>query len=122
LSETAGHRVLIVEDEAMIAMLVEDMLVDLGFTVMATAYSLEEALRTARSAEIDLALLDVNLNGKASFPVADILRARRIPFIFATGYSHIGRQADFGDAPVLSKPFNASSLAQAIETAQQRRA
>lgn len=101
----------------MIAMLVEDMLTDLGFTVIATAYSLEEALRAARSAEIDLAVLDVNLNGKASFPVADILRARGIPFIFATGYSTVGRQTDFRDAPVLSKPFDASRLAQAIETA-----
>jgi CheY-like chemotaxis protein len=122
LSEKAGHRVLLVEDEAIIAMLVEDMLIDLGFTVMATAYSLEEALQAACSAEIDLAVLDVNLNGKASFPVADILCARQIPFIFATGYSTNGRQADFRNVPVLNKPFNTSRLAHAIETAQQRQA
>src|SRR5271165_2043073 len=79
-------RVLLVEDEAMIAMLIEDMLADLGCDVVATAGQLGEAVSLARSGSFDLAFLDLNLRGVPSYPVAQALRERGIPFAFVTGY------------------------------------
>jgi DNA-binding response OmpR family regulator len=121
VSNDVMRRVLIVEDEAMIAMLVEDMLTVLGYEVAGIAYRLEDALGAARAADIDLAILDVNLSGEASFPVAEILRERGVPFIFATGYGTAGHKGDFGDALVLKKPFNVKGLAQALSSAATRR-
>src|SRR3954452_13708464 len=79
-------RVLVVEDEAMIAMLVEDMVLDFGSEVVGPAARMDEAIRLARHAELDAAILDINVGGTVVFPVADVLRERGIPFIFATGY------------------------------------
>jgi CheY-like chemotaxis protein len=121
MSKDVARRVLIVEDEAMIVMLVQDMLAVLGYEVASIACHLEDALGAARGAEINLAILDINLNGKASFPVAEILRARGIPFIFATGYGIAGHDGDFDDVPVLKKPFNVKGLAQALSFAETRR-
>lgn len=110
-----GRRVLVVEDETMIAMLVEDMLRDLGCAVVGPAHGLDAALALAEGGEaIDAALLDVNLSGQPVFPVADALRARGVPMIFATGYGESGlREIDAG-APVLQKPFRAADLARAL--------
>ncbi len=110
-----GRRVLVVEDETMIAMLVEDMLADLGCAVVGPAHGLEAALALAAGGEaIDAALLDVNLAGRPVFPVADALRARGVPTIFATGDGESGlREADAG-ARVLQKPFRAADLARAL--------
>jgi DNA-binding response OmpR family regulator len=117
LSDDTARRVLVVEDEVMIAMLLEDMLTDLGYKVAGIVHRLEEALQAAWSADIELAILDINLNGKPSFSVAEILRARSIPFIFATGYGTAARRGDFGDTPVLQKPFNLRGLTQALDLA-----
>jgi len=113
-----GRKVLVVEDELMIAMLVEDMLVDLGCTVVGPAHTLETALKAIEAEpEIDAALLDVNLAGQPVFPVADALRARQAPLIFSTGYGEAGlRDVDAG-APVLQKPFRAGDLAKALRNA-----
>ncbi len=110
-----GRRVLVVEDETMIAMLVEDMLADLGCAVVGPAHGLDAALALAAGEEtIDAAVLDVNLSGRPVFPVADALRARGVPTIFATGYGESGlREADAG-ATVLQKPFRAADLARAL--------
>jgi CheY-like chemotaxis protein len=110
-----GRRVMVVEDETMIAMLVEDMLRDLGCAVIGPAHGLEGAMALADSGQaIDAALLDVNLSGQSVFPVADALRARGIPMIFSTGYGDGGlRHIDAG-APVLQKPFRAADLARAL--------
>ena len=83
-------RVLLVEDEAMIAMLIEDMLVELGCDVVATAAKLDDAVSLAQSGSFDLAFLDLNLRGVASYPVAQALRERGIPFAFVTGYGTAG--------------------------------
>lgn len=109
---------LIVEDELMIAMLVEDMLADLGCTVVGPAHTLEAALKAAENEpDIDAALLDVNLAGQPVFPVADALRSRGAPLIFSTGYGEAGlRDVDAG-APVLQKPFRAGDLARALQSA-----
>src|SRR5690242_7607316 len=114
----AGRRVLVVEDEMMIAMLVEDMLAELGCAVVGPAHALDAALDLARTVdEIDAALLDVNLAGQPVFAVADALREKGVPAIFSTGYGDAGlREVDRG-APVLQKPFRAGDLARALTEA-----
>jgi len=98
-------RVLIVEDEMTIAFMVEDMLTDLGHEVVEVAMRLPEALAAARRIEVDFAILDVNLDGLRSFPVADILAERGIPFAFATGYGSAGLDEGYRGRPILAKPF-----------------
>jgi CheY-like chemotaxis protein len=117
LQDTTGHRVLLVEDEAMIAMLVEDMLEDLGHDLAAVVTRLEEALALSRSEAFDLAILDLNLGGVLTYPVADVLRDRGVPFIFATGYGSGGLKKAYSDLPTLQKPFNQESLGRAIVAA-----
>ena len=113
-----GRRVLVVEDEMMIAMLVEDMLAELGCAVVGPAHALDAALDLARNeGGIDAALLDVNLAGQPVFAVADALREKGIPAVFSTGYGEAGlRDVDRG-APVLQKPFRAGDLARALNQA-----
>lgn len=102
----------------MIAMLVEEMVQDLGHTVVGVAMRLETALELAREADIDLAVLDVNLGDAKSFPVAAILRARGIPFLFATGYGRKGIVEEFADSVVLNKPYQTTDLEKALAAAQ----
>jgi len=94
----------------MIAMLIEDMLLDLGCEVAATAGRFEEALALAETGDFDLALLDVNLVGRPVFPIARVLMQRGIPFAFLTGYGSTGIDPGYPDAPVLPKPFLAQDL------------
>jgi CheY-like chemotaxis protein len=116
LASPAGkRRVLVVEDEVIVAMLIEDMLVDLGYDVVALSTRLDEALTFARTMPIDLAVLDVNLNGEMSFPVADALRARGIPFVFATGYGPRVLGAPYAGTPTLQKPFQIGELRRTLE-------
>jgi CheY-like chemotaxis protein len=114
----AGRRILVVEDEAMIAMLMEDMLRDLGCFVVGPAHGLTEALDLVRGpAEVDAAVLDVNLGGVPCFALADELRGMGVPLIFSTGYGDGGlREVDRG-APVLQKPFRSDDLARALAEA-----
>ncbi|AZF05495.1 response regulator [Pseudomonas sp. R5-89-07] len=105
-----GIRVLLVEDEGAIAMLIEEMLEDLGCTVVASVAQLAKALDVAHVLDADLAILDVNLAGERVFPVASVLRARNIPFLFSTGYGVSGLPKEFADCPVLHKPFAQSDL------------
>ena len=116
-----GKRVLIVEDEMLVAMNLEDTLVDLGLEVAGTAMHLKSAMELARSCEVDVAVLDINLHGGRSYPVADILIRRRIPFIFATGYGHPEGEQTYSGVPVLTKPYRPSDLAEALMTALARR-
>jgi CheY-like chemotaxis protein len=107
-------RVLVVEDEMTIAMMLEDMLDELGHCVVAVAMRLPRALALAGTAEIDLAILDVNLGGQSSFPAARTLRGRSVPLLFATGYGRTGIDAEFSHVYVLNKPFRIDDLAKAI--------
>lgn len=112
--DLTGLRVLVVEDEMMVSMLIEDMLEDLGCKVVGPAARLDEALALARDAEIDCAVLDVNLGGQPIFPLADYLREKGAPFAFATGYGDAGlREIDRG-SPVLQKPFRETDLARVL--------
>lgn len=112
-----GLRVLVVEDEAMLSMLLEDFLTDLGCEVVATASHLEDALEKASSLAMDIAILDINLGGVLSYPVAEVLRSRGIRFLFATGYGTLGLPDDLKGTLVLGKPFNQTQLAAAMVSA-----
>jgi CheY-like chemotaxis protein len=110
----AGLRVLLVEDEIMVALLLEDMLAELGHTVMGPVARLDKALGMAQSEAFDLAFLDVNLDGEQVYPVAEVLAARGIPFVFVTGYGREGLRPPYGDRPTLQKPFRRHDLAQLL--------
>jgi CheY-like chemotaxis protein len=119
-SASPAKRILVVEDELMIRMLLEDMLGELGYTVAAEAARIEEALEAAKNADFDIAILDVNLNGQPISPVADALVARGMPFVFATGYGERGLPEPYRDRPTLKKPFQMDGLKQMLQTALDR--
>lgn len=104
MADLEGRRVLLVEDESLVAMLGEDMLYDLGCEVT-TAMRLDKGLALARQGEFDMAILDVNLGETVSYPIADILFERCIPFIFATGYGTSGIDPAYNAIPVMQKPY-----------------
>ena len=99
----------------MIRMLLDGMLSDLGYTMVAEAGAIDEAMALAKQAEFDAAILDVNLNGQPITPVVEILVARGLPFVFATGYDLRGVPAAYRDRPTLQKPFQVEALAGALE-------
>ncbi|HDZ58396.1 MAG TPA: response regulator [Pseudomonas xinjiangensis] len=107
-------KVLIVEDEALIAMLLEEMLVDRGFDVVAHAVTLDEAERLASTIDVDVAILDVSLGGTYVFPVAERLRERGIPFAFTTGYGSDGVPDAWARYPVFTKPYDIEPLVQSL--------
>ncbi|MCB1413862.1 MAG: response regulator [Xanthobacteraceae bacterium] len=109
--------VFLVEDEVMIRMMVAEMLEDLGYTIVAEAGELADAMRLAQSARFDVAILDVNVNGKVVTPVAHVIEERGLPYIFTTGYGAQGVPEEFRDRPILQKPFQMDTLARMIETA-----
>ncbi len=113
-----GLRVLVVEDEWLVAMLVEEYLNDLGCEVVGSASRLEDALEKARTLPIDIAVLDVNLAGKLSYPVAEVLRKRNVPFLLATGYGVAALPDALRGTPVLAKPFVQDQLAAALQAAR----
>jgi CheY-like chemotaxis protein len=110
----AGCSIFLVEDEVMIRMMVADMLEELGHTVAAEAGEIGEAVKLVQSTDFDLAILDVNVNGKVITPVAELIAARNRPFIFATGYGSSGLPPEYRDRPALQKPFQLETLAQMI--------
>ena len=99
----SDKRILVVEDEMLVAMQIEDMLSDLGCTSITFAATVKSALESIAENLFDLAMLDVNLDGTRSFAVAEALSGRHIPFAFSTGYSV---DESFGDRPVLNKPYS----------------
>jgi CheY-like chemotaxis protein len=110
----AAPRVLVVEDEMTVAMLIEDIVGELAYEVAAVVPRLEDAMRLVDSDLFDVAMLDVHLNGKTVFPFAAELEKRQIPFLFATAYGPRGIPAEFRDHPVLQKPFGPIELRQAL--------
>ena len=118
---SAGRkRVLVIEDELMIRMLLQDMLDDLGHTLAGEAGRIDEAVRLAKQAEFDIAILDVNLNGEPISPVVEVLVERGLPFVFATGYGQRGVPEAYRRTPTLQKPFQADALAKALAAAAPR--
>ena len=110
------RRVLVVEDEALVAMLIEDMIHDSGDEMVGSACRLSDALVLAQETQADVALLDINLGGALAYPVADVLRQRGVPIVFTSGYGSAGLSERFQDCPILDKPFDQHSLEHAIHT------
>ncbi|MGZ8999017.1 MAG: response regulator [Allosphingosinicella sp.] len=110
----SGRRVLVVEDEMMVLMNIEGALADFGCSTVSAAATVAEALELLEAGNFDVAMLDVNLAGEASYDVADALALRSIPFVFSTGYGEHGIEARFGDRPVLQKPYSDRQLGDAL--------
>lgn len=121
-TEMSCRRVLIVEDESMVAMLLEDMLTDLGHEVVATVGQMDRAAELVAGAAIDVAILDVNLNGERTYSLATVLKSRGVPFIFATGYGAAGLNEEWRSAPILGKPFQAKDLNRVMREVFEHRA
>jgi DNA-binding response OmpR family regulator len=117
----AGKRVLIVEDELLVALMIEDFLGDFGCTTIGPCGSVENALHAVRTETLDLAVLDVNLAGERVYPVAEALAERHIPFLFLSGYGEDAIPPGHSDWKVCAKPFRGADLA-AMLTAQLARA
>jgi CheY-like chemotaxis protein len=118
----AGTRVLIVEDDGLIAMLLKSMLLSLECEIVGSAVRVPDALKKVGALSFDLALLDVNLAGTMSYPVADALLKLGIPFIFTTSYGRPALPPEMRTLPVLSKPFDLSSLTAALVQLKQGKA
>jgi len=114
----AGRRVLIVEDESLVAMLLETILEDMGCVPVGPAATVDEGLAlVADPAPIDAALLDVNVAGRQVFPIAEALKARGVPFVFSTGYGEGGLPDEWRGQPTLQKPFTEAAVRDALMTA-----
>jgi CheY-like chemotaxis protein len=121
-ADLTGTRVLVVEDEALVAMLLEDMLGDLGCEVLGPAMLVREAMDLIEAgAAIDVAILDVNLAGEHSFTIAEALHSRAVPFVISTGFEG-GIEEGWRDRPLLRKPFMSNDLEAAVRTALGRTA
>jgi CheY-like chemotaxis protein len=105
-----ARKVLLVEDEGLVAALLQDMIEDLGHEVFAVAGRFEAASQMVADGAFDFAVLDVNLNGTYTYPLAETLRRRGIPFVFATGYGASALQGEWSGTPVLQKPFQMQDL------------
>ena len=109
-----GLRVLVVEDEPLVAMDIAAVLRRAGAAVLGPAHRLDAALALAAEEVLDGALLDINLHGQHVFPVADALAAREVPFVFTTGYDRVAIPESYADVPLCSKPTDALRLAQSL--------
>jgi CheY-like chemotaxis protein len=111
-----GLRVLIVEDEALVAMLVEEYLAELGCVVAGSARRVSRALESLQNSQVDAAIIDLNVNGEDITPVIETLDARGTPFIFASGYAEKSLDQRWGGRGVLQKPFSSKELGQALHS------
>lgn len=116
--DQAGSTILLLEDEAIIAFALEDMLVSDGAQVVMAA-SLEEAEALIGKGGIGLAILDVNVHGEKSYAVGARLRALEVPFVFATGYEDASHPVEFSDIPTVSKPYTHEQIKLAMVQARQ---
>ena len=112
---TKSPRILVVEDEYLIRMLLEDMLADLGYEIVGAVGTIAAASELAAQAEFDIAILDVNVDGKEVYPVAAILAGRGLPFVFVSGYGEGSLAEPFRNRPSLQKPFQADQLKTTLE-------
>lgn len=115
MTTNTARGVLLVEDEAILRMLLEDMIEDLGFELAASVDSIDAAQGAITGGcAIGAAIVDVNLGGEPSFPVADLLLQRQVPFLFSTGYGAEGIPERFRDVPVLAKPYRRHDIHAAL--------
>jgi CheY-like chemotaxis protein len=118
--ELSNRRVLVVEDEMMIAMLIEDMLDEFGCKLVGPATNVPRALELVAKENVEIAVLDLNLDGQDTYAIAEALQQKNVPFIFATGYGSTGLRQEYGNRPVLQKPFQARDLESALAEALAR--
>ena len=118
LANPGSLRFMILDDEGIIALDLAEMLHDLGHSVVATATRVDRGIEFATHGELDMAILDINVHGVDSFPIATILQGRGVPVIFASGYGKRGLIDGFRDAHVLTKPYGIASLTQAVAKAR----
>lgn len=114
--ELSGKRVLLVEDEAILAMALEDILGHLGCVVVGPALTVADGHRLASDAQLDAGVLDINMGNGPNFTIAEILRTRSVPFCFSTGYGLAGVPSQYADVPVLQKPYSDDRLAAMLRT------
>jgi CheY-like chemotaxis protein len=110
----SGQHILVVEDEMLNLMMIEDMLTDLGGASVSAAATVDKALALIERQVFDIAMLDLNLNGIKSYPVAETLTARGVPFVFATGYSEHALGDRYRGRPMLKKPFKYEALVDSL--------
>lgn len=115
MTPTRSLKILLVEDEALIAMMAEDMIETIGHVVVQTAATLAQAETAAIACGCEVALLDVNLNGDSSMSVAALLKARGCPLAFTTGYGAAGIDSAHADVPVLTKPYSMDALGKMLD-------
>lgn len=113
----AGRSIFIIEDESIVAMLIEDILDDLGCEVAGVASRMTEAVEKISSTSFDVAIVDVNLNGDMTYPLAELLQEKGTPFVFATGYGTATLPNALNGVPLISKPFDRCDLEQALQLA-----
>lgn len=113
----AACSVLVVEDEPLIAMMLEDFLESLGHKVHASCESVGEALSAAEAGGFDIAILDVNLKGENVWPVAELLREKKVPFVLATGGHVDPPPAEFAHTPTIQKPYTIDRVSPALDAA-----
>lgn len=115
-----GQTLLIVEDEPIIAFSLEDLLISLGCREVHLATHIDKAIHLLLETPVDAAVLDVNIHGHRSYPVALELKKRAVPFIFATGYGDAEHPAEFALVPTVTKPYVPSAIVEALEQARGR--
>lgn len=115
-----GARVLLVEDEPIVAMCLEDMVSGLGCEIVGPAAGLDEGLAMAEREELDGAILDINLEGRRSYPIAQMLLRRGVPFAFASGYGSIDEATGIV-APLIPKPYSEEQIAAALDEMLRRK-
>jgi DNA-binding response OmpR family regulator len=116
----SGRRILVVEDEMLVLIMIEDMLADLGCTSVTSAATVDKALALTNAQVFDAAILDINLNGHDSHPVAEALSARGVPFVYSTGNTDHGPRNGYSGRPVLKKPFKFEELVAILTPLQTR--
>ncbi|HEX5538011.1 MAG TPA: response regulator [Sphingobium sp.] len=116
VSPPPARSVLIVEDEAMIALMLEEFVGALGHRVHGVANTLEDACRIVRSGGFDLAILDCHLNGEEAWPVADMLEQSQIPYVLSSGGSSSDIPAPYAGRPLLAKPYTLGTISDVLGT------
>lgn len=110
-----GRRVLVIEDESLVAMLLETILEDMGCQIIGPESNVEDGLQAALNThDLDAALLDVNVAGREVFPVAEALAARNVPVVFSTGYGESGLPEHWRSRPTIQKPFTEGTIREAL--------
>ena len=113
-NDVAGCRVLVVEDETLIALLIEDMLAAMDCEIVGPIGKLETAIQIAQEGKFDIAILDVTIRGGKVYPVAEHLLARGVPFVLASGYGDWALPPSLRDQRRLTKPFTAAELEEQV--------